>query len=30
MADIVRARIFGIACGYEDAHDLDQLRTARS
>ncbi|RRI01497.1 IS1380 family transposase [Mesorhizobium tamadayense] len=27
MADIVRARIFAIACGYEDANDLDRLRT---
>jgi hypothetical protein len=26
MADIVRARIFAIACGYEDANDLDRLR----
>lgn len=27
MADILRARIFAIACGYEDADDLDRLRT---
>ncbi len=27
LADIVRARIFAIACGYEDANDLDRLRT---
>jgi hypothetical protein len=27
MADILRARIFAIACGYEDANDLDQLRS---
>jgi len=27
IADIVRARIFAIACGYEDANDLDRLRT---
>jgi len=27
MADILRARIFAIACGYEDANDLDLLRT---
>ena len=27
MADILRARIFAIACGYEDANDLDRLRT---
>lgn len=26
MADIVRARILAIACGYEDANDLDRLR----
>jgi hypothetical protein len=26
MADILRARIFAIACGYEDANDLDRLR----
>jgi hypothetical protein len=26
MADIVRARILAIACGYEDADDLDSLR----
>jgi hypothetical protein len=25
MADIVRARILAIACGYEDADDLDRL-----
>ncbi|OWK25367.1 hypothetical protein AJ87_10695 [Rhizobium yanglingense] len=27
MADILRARIFAIACDYEDANDLDRLRT---
>jgi len=26
LADILRARIFAIACGYEDADDLDSLR----
>lgn len=26
-ADTLRARIFAIACGYEDANDLDLLRT---
>jgi hypothetical protein len=26
VADILRARILAIACGYEDADDLDQLR----
>ena len=26
LADIVRARILAIACGYEDANDLDRLR----
>lgn len=26
MADILRARIFAIACGYEDTNDLDRLR----
>jgi len=26
MADILRARIFVIACGYEDTNDLDRLR----
>jgi Transposase DDE domain group 1 len=26
MADILRARIFAIACGYPDADDLDDLR----
>lgn len=26
MADIVRARILAIACGYEDGNDLDRLR----
>jgi hypothetical protein len=26
LADILRARIFAIACGYEDADDLDRLR----
>ncbi len=27
VADILRARILAIACGYEDADDLDKLRT---
>ena len=27
LADMIRARIFAIACGYEDADDLDFLRT---
>ena len=27
MADILRVRMFAIACGYEDANDLDGLRT---
>jgi Transposase DDE domain group 1 len=26
LSDILRARIFAIACGYEDADDLDRLR----
>jgi hypothetical protein len=26
LADVVRARILAIACGYEDANDLDRLR----
>ena len=26
LDDILRARIFAIACGYEDADDLDTLR----
>jgi hypothetical protein len=26
VADILRARVFAIACGYPDANDLDQLR----
>jgi hypothetical protein len=26
LADIVRARMLAIACGYEDANDLDRLR----
>ena len=26
MADILRARVFAIACGYPDADDLDDLR----
>ena len=26
LLDILRARIFAIACGYEDADDLDRLR----
>ena len=28
LSDILRARIFAIACGYEDADDLDRLRVA--
>src|SRR5882672_11711303 len=27
VADILRARMLAIACGYEDADDLDHLRT---
>jgi hypothetical protein len=27
MADILRERVFAIACGYPDANDLDDLRT---
>jgi hypothetical protein len=27
LADILRARILAVACGYEDADDLDELRT---
>lgn len=27
MTGILRARIFAIACGYEDANDLNRLRT---
>ena len=27
IADILRARILAIACGYEDGNDLDHLRT---
>ena len=30
LPDILRARIFAIACGYEDADDLDRLRVAPS
>ena len=26
LADMIRARIFAIACGYEDANDLEYLR----
>src|ERR1700745_379912 len=26
LADMIRARIFAIACGYEDGDDLDRLR----
>ncbi len=26
LADVIRARIFAIACGYEDGNDLDHLR----
>jgi hypothetical protein len=29
VADILRARMLAIACGYEDADDLDHLRTDR-
>ena len=29
MADILRARVFAIACGYPDADDLDDLRRIR-
>jgi hypothetical protein len=27
LPDILRARIFAIACGYEDGDDLDRLRS---
>jgi hypothetical protein len=27
LADMIRARIFAIGCGYEDADDLDFLRS---
>ena len=27
LSDILRARILAIACGYEDADDLDHLRS---
>ena len=27
LSDILRPRIFAIACGYEDTDDLDRLRT---
>src|SRR5262245_1964400 len=27
LADMIRARVFAICCGYEDANDLDLLRT---
>lgn len=27
LVDLIRARIFAIACGYEDGNDLDQLRS---
>ena len=27
LADMIRARIFAIACGYEDGNDLDRLRS---
>jgi hypothetical protein len=27
MSDILRARVFAIACGYPDADDLDDLRS---
>jgi hypothetical protein len=26
LADMIRARVFAISCGYEDADDLDRLR----
>ncbi|MBB4201212.1 hypothetical protein GGD83_005050, partial [Rhodoblastus sphagnicola] len=26
LADMIRARVFTIACGYEDANDLEHLR----
>jgi hypothetical protein len=26
LADMIRARMFAIACGYEDSNDLDHLR----
>ena len=29
LDDILRARVFAIACGYEDADDLDALRDDR-
>ena len=29
LADMIRARILAIACGYEDADDLDALRLIR-
>jgi len=29
LPDILRARIFAIACGYEDADDLDRLAETR-
>jgi hypothetical protein len=29
FADMIRARIFAICCGYEDADDLDLLRVER-
>src|SRR6266516_2587629 len=28
LADMIRARMFAIACGYEDSDDLDHLRAA--
>ena len=27
LADMIRARVFAICCGYEDADDLDVLRS---
>jgi len=27
LADMIRARVFAICCGYEDADDLDHLRS---
>jgi len=30
VSDILRARILAIACGYEDADDLDHLRSDRA
>ncbi|TDX59896.1 DDE family transposase [Methylosinus sp. sav-2] len=30
FADMIRARIYAISCGYEDADDLDFLRSDRA